>query len=142
MSDINQFGQNTWGPMYRQDTFVPDQLIAGPLQLVTDNITVAAGRKYVRGTVLGLIAASGKYTLSKKSASDGSENPSVILVDNIDATPGDVRAGAYLMGEFNMHRITADTSWTPEALRTEMRKYSLFLKDANTAPLTPEIASS
>lgn len=142
MSQINQFGQNTWGPVFRQDTFIPDQLIAGPLQLVTETITIAAGAKYVRGTVLGLVDASGEYTLSVKTASDGSQNPSAVLVDNVDATAGEVRAGVYLMGEFNIHRITADASWTPAALRSEMRKYSLFLKDADITPLAPEVPSS
>lgn len=139
---VNQFGQNTWGPMFRQDTFIPDQLIAGPLQLVTETVIIAAGAKYVRGTVLGLVEASGEYTLSVKTASDGSQNPSAILVDNVDASSGEVRAGVYLMGEFNIHRITADASWQPAALRTEMRKYSLFLKDVDTAPLEPEVPSS
>lgn len=139
---VNQFGQNTWGPMFRQDTFIPDQLIAGPLQLVTETVIIAAGAKYVRGTVLGLVEASGEYTLSVKTASDGSQNPSAILVDNVDASSGEVRAGVYLMGEFNIHRITADASWQPATLRTEMRKYSLFLKDVDTAPLEPEVPSS
>ncbi|MFK3911365.1 head decoration protein [Enterobacter cancerogenus] len=142
MTQINQFGQNTWGPTFRQDTFIPDQLIAGPLQLVTETVTVAKGAAYVRGTVLGVVESSGEYTLCVKSATDGSQNPSAILVDNIDATEGEVRAGVYIMGEFNVHRITADSSWTPAALGTEMRKYSLFLKDAVTAPLTPEVPTS
>ncbi len=141
---MNQFGQNTWGPMSRQDTFIPDQLIAGPLQLVTETVTIAGGEnvKYVRGTVLGLIADSGKYTLSVKTAGDGSQNPCAILVDNVDATAGDVRAGVYLMGEFNSNRITADASWTPAVLRAALRQYSLFLKDASGAPLAPEASDS
>ena len=142
MTQINQFGQNTWGPMFRQDTFIPDQLIAGPLQLVTETVTIAKGAAYVRGTVLGLVESSGEYTLCVKSASDGSQNPSAILVDNVDATDGEVQAGVYLMGEFNINRITADSTWQPTALRAEMRKYSLFLKDAITAPLAPEVPSS
>ncbi|EAA8358587.1 head decoration protein [Salmonella enterica] len=142
MSQINQYGQNTWGPVFRQDTFIPDQLIAGPLQLVTETVTIAAGAKYVRGTVLGLVDSGDKYTLSVKTASDGSQNPSAILVDNVDATAGDVCAGVYLMGEFNIHRITADVSWTPAGLRSEMRKYGLFLKDTSAAPLAPEMPSS
>lgn len=142
MSSMNQFGQNTWGPAYRQDTFIPDQLIAGPLQLVTETVTIAKGKKYVRGTVLGVIDSSGEYALSVKTATDGSQHPSAILVDNVDATRETVRAGVYIMGEFNIHHITADASWAPSVLRNEMRKYSLFLKDANTAPLTPEAASS
>jgi hypothetical protein len=41
--------------------FVPDQLIAGTLQLVTDTGIITGGA-YKRGTVLGMVTASGKYT--------------------------------------------------------------------------------
>lgn len=51
---INQYGENTWSPGIRQDTFIPDQLIAGNLNLVTDTVDIAEGNLYVRGTVLGL----------------------------------------------------------------------------------------
>ncbi|OAT41364.1 putative phage protein [Hafnia paralvei ATCC 29927] len=142
MTQVNQFGQNTWGPTFRQDTFIPDQLIAGPLQLVTETVTIASGAKYVRGTVLGVVTDSGEYKLCVKDATDGSQEPSAILVDNVDTSANSVSTGVYLMGEFNITRITADESWTPEQLRVAMRRYSLFLKDVSTAPISPEALSS
>lgn len=50
---VNSYGQNSWQPYARLDTFIPDQLIAGNLQLVTKSVMIAAGKTYARGTVLG-----------------------------------------------------------------------------------------
>ncbi|CNI75237.1 hypothetical protein [Yersinia pekkanenii] len=33
---MDKFGQNAFQPGMRSSLFVPDQLVAGPLQLVTD----------------------------------------------------------------------------------------------------------
>ncbi len=133
---VNQYGENGWQPSVRQDTFIPDQLIAGTLQLVTDTVTILTGStaSYVRGTVLGMITATGKYTLSVKTATDGSQTPAAILVDNIDATTADQLAGVYYMGEFNQNRITFDPSWTIAALKPALRPSAIFLKDSVQAP--------
>ncbi|EHD21316.1 MULTISPECIES: head decoration protein [Brenneria] len=138
MSTLNEYGQNAWGPLYRQDTFIPDQLIAGPLQLVTDTVTILTGESasYKRGTVLGRITASGKYTLSLPVATDGSEDPVAILVDDADATAADVTADVYLMGEFNATRITYNDSWVLADLKAALRPHSIFLKDVIEAPVT------
>ncbi|MGD7731261.1 head decoration protein, partial [Escherichia coli] len=109
---MDQFGQNAFAPGMKSSVFVPDQLIAGTLQLVTDTGTITGG-VYKRGTVLGMITASGKYTASVKTATDGSETPAAILVDDVDAsTHGDQSGGLYLMGEFNQNHIIFDDSWT------------------------------
>ena len=104
---MDQFGQNAFAPGMKSSAFVPDQLIAGTLQLVTDTGTITGG-VYKRGTVLGMITASGKYTASVKTATDGSETPAAILVD----------------------------SWTAPELKTALRPLAIFLKDSTQAPLT------
>ncbi|MBD2781947.1 head decoration protein [Xenorhabdus szentirmaii] len=130
---MTDFSNNPFQPGMRQSVFVPDQLVAGPLQLVTDTVTIAKSGQFQRGTVLGQIAASGEYVLSKKEAKDGSQIPSAILVDDVDATEDSVRGGVYLMGQFNQHRIIHDESWSLPALTVELRKFSLFLRDSVTA---------
>ncbi|HAN4772714.1 TPA: head decoration protein [Escherichia coli] len=106
------------------------------LQLVTDTGTITGG-VYKRGTVLGMITASGKYTASVKTATDGSETPAAILVDDVDAsTHGDQSGGLYLMGEFNQNHIIFDDSWTAPELKTALRPLAIFLKDSAQAPLT------
>ncbi|MCP9269876.1 head decoration protein [Xenorhabdus sp. XENO-1] len=130
---MDQYANNPFQPGVRQAVFVPDQLIAGQLQLVTDTGIIAKGQKLQRGAVLGQITASREYVLSKKSATDGSQIPCAILVDNIDSTESSVNGGVYLMGEFNQHRVIYDESWTLPELTAELRKFSLFLRDSITA---------
>lgn len=126
-----QYGQNAWAPGVQQSVFVPDQLLSGPLQVVTDTVTVLKNAAvYKRGTVMGVITASGKYTLSVATASDGSETPSAILADDVDASVTDVSAGVYLMAEVNQNRVIFDASWTLDALKTALRPLSIFLRDS------------
>lgn len=131
---MDQFGQNQFAPGMKSSLFLPDQLIAGTLQLVTDSGIITGGT-YKRGTVLGVVTASGKYTLSVKTATDGSENPVAILVDNVDASTADQNGGLYLMGEFNQNHIIIDASWTMAAIKTALRPLAIFLKDSVQAPV-------
>ena len=50
----------------RQAVFNPDQLISGPLQVVTDTGIIAKAGILKRGTILGMVTASGEYVISKK----------------------------------------------------------------------------
>lgn len=131
---MDQFGQNQFAPGMKSSLFLPDQLIAGTLQLVTDSGIITGGT-FQRGTVLGMITASGKYTKSVKTATDGSETPVAILVDNVDASTSDQNGGLYLMGEFNQNRIIFDNSWTVPALKAALRPLAIFLKDSIQAPV-------
>ena len=131
---MDQFGQNQFAPGMKSALFIPDQLIAGTLQLVTDTGIITSGT-YKRGTVLGMVTASGKYKLSVKTATDGSEKPAAILVDNVDASTSDQNGGLYLMGEFNQNRIIFDNSWTVPALKAALRPLAIFLKDSIQAPV-------
>lgn len=129
---MDQFGQNQFAPGMKSSLFLPDQLIAGTLQLVTDSGTITGG-SFKRGTVLGMITASGKYTKSVKTAADGSQNPVAILVDNVDASTADQNGGLYLMGEFNQNVIIYDNSWTVPVLKAALRPLAIFLKDSTQA---------
>ncbi|MEK0246594.1 head decoration protein [Raoultella sp. BAC10a-01-01] len=131
---MDQFGQNQFAPGMESSLFLPDQLIAGTLQLVTDTGIITGGT-YKRGTVLGMVTASGKYKLSVKTATDGSEIPVAILVDNVDASTADQNGGLYLMGEFNQNHIIFDNSWAIPALKTALRPLAIFLKDSTQAPV-------
>ncbi|MDC9607048.1 head decoration protein [Xenorhabdus griffiniae] len=130
---MDQFSNNPFQPGVRQSVYVPDQLIAGQLQLVTDTATIAKSGILKRGTVLGQITATREYVFSKKSATDGSQIPCAILVDDVDTTDGSASGGVYLMGEFNQNRIIYDESWKLPELTTELRKLSIFLRDSVTA---------
>ncbi|HBZ7662892.1 MULTISPECIES: head decoration protein [Klebsiella pneumoniae complex] len=131
---MDQFGQNQFAPGMKSSLFVPDQLVVSTLQLVTDSGTITGGT-FLRGTVLGKITASGKYTQSVKTATDGSQNPVAILVDNVDASTTDQNGGLYLMGEFNQNRIVYDNTWTVADLKSALRPLAIFLKDSLQAPV-------
>ncbi|EJD6038279.1 head decoration protein [Morganella morganii] len=127
---MEQFSQNPFRPGVTHSVFNPDQLISGPLQVVTDTGIIAKAGILKRGTILGMVTASGEYVISKKDAADGSEKPSAILVDDVDTTTDAVDGGLYLMGEFNQNRIIFDDTWTAADLKAAMRPFSIFLRDS------------
>ncbi|HBL6966159.1 head decoration protein [Morganella morganii] len=127
---MEQFSQNPFRPGVTHSVFNPDQLISGPLQVVTDTSIIAKAGILKRGTILGKVTDSGEYALSKKGAADGSEIPCAILADDVDTTDSSVSGGVYLMGEFNQNRIIHDESWTAAELKDALRKFSVFLRDS------------
>lgn len=60
-----------------------------------DNITVASGSGELKaGTVLGKIAASGKYKASTATGTDGGQTGVAVLLYDVDATSADVKVAA------------------------------------------------
>jgi hypothetical protein len=130
---VTSIGGNPQVPSIAADAFIPDQLIAGPHQIVTDTVTIASGQVIARGAVLGQITASGKYVLALSASADGSQNPSAIAADNIDASAGDALGGVYLAGEFNGNALTLGTGITLAAAKTAFRPLSIYVKTAVSA---------
>ncbi|CAB3779380.1 hypothetical protein LMG28688_00823 [Paraburkholderia caffeinitolerans] len=60
-------GDNSAQPFVRAETYVPDQLIAGNLKLVTQPVVISAGT-LARGTVLGQVTSYG--TIATKGAAN------------------------------------------------------------------------
>ena len=111
------------------ETYTPDNLVAGVTQLVSETGTLAAGQALPRGALIGRITASGKFTLSLAAATDGSQNPYGILLDDYDATAGDLAgAGVYVKGEFNPNAMTFGAGQTPAGLHDALRTLGIFLK--------------
>lgn len=54
-----------------------------------DSITVVSGQNLARGTVVGKITASGKYTAWTTGAADGSQVAAGVLLDAVNASAGD-----------------------------------------------------
>ena len=84
------------------------------------------------GFDITVAAGSGKYVTSVATATDGSQNPSAILVDDTDIT-ADAIAGIYMTGEFNSNAIVIDSSWTAATLLPILRTVSIFLKSVVSA---------
>ncbi|WP_199720772.1 head decoration protein [Azospirillum cavernae] len=81
---------------------------------------------------VGKITASGKYTLSAAAANDGSQAPSVILADAVDASGGD-KLGVYLAGEFNAGRLVLGAGHTANSVKDTLRDAGIYLKTAVSA---------
>lgn len=99
-------------------------------------LTVTAGATaFAAGDVftVNVSAASGAYVLSVRTATDGSQNPSAVLVDDVDATAGAVMAGGYFQAAVNVNRITFDESWTVDDLKAELRGKGIFIRDSLSA---------
>jgi hypothetical protein len=52
--NVTSYGENSQQPGIFAETFIPDQLIAGNLKLVTDTVTIGGSQVLPRGALLGL----------------------------------------------------------------------------------------
>lgn len=80
-------GYQTYGYPARTgiaDSFTPDpQLMLPGSRPRFMNFTLLGGQAFLKGSVLGMITATRKLTLSAAAAGDGSQNPIAILDRNI-----------------------------------------------------------
>lgn len=113
------------------ETFNPDNLIAGDIALRTESITVISGQTLTRGAVLGAITASGKYNLSLSAAGDGSQVPTAILAEDVDASGGDVtNVPVFVRGDFNTNALTIGAGHTEATIKPILRDGGIFIKSA------------
>lgn len=125
---------NSSAPGIAAEIYLPDQLIAGQFQPVTQPVTIASGAGVLtRGTVLGRITASGKYIKSASAAGDGSQTPVAVLADDVDATSADAAAGVYMTGEFNSNALTLGAGWTVATVTNALRAFGIFVKTVTGA---------
>ena len=111
------------------DIFTPqDNLFAGDQDPMERKVTLLSGEVRARGTVLGLITASGKYKMSASAAGDGSQTPVAILAHDSDATAGDIEVIVYEAGTFNENALTLGAGHTIAAIRPGLRALNVHLK--------------
>jgi len=98
-------------------------------------LTLTAGATaFAAGDLFTVTAfdATGIYAPSVRTATDGSQDPSAIMADDLTlSVPG--TAGAYVAGEFNLNALTYDASWSPALLTAALRKYGLYAKSSISA---------
>lgn len=110
-------------------TFTPDSLFAGQVMpVVTGPVTVAAGNRLTRGTVLGQVTATGACVAVDSAATDGSEAPYAVLAQDVDATAQDTAAAAYLTGEFNQDALIFGGADTLATHKAALRRLAIFAK--------------
>ncbi len=119
-------------PSFASEDYNPDRLIGGDQKLITRDITltdISTTGALVRGTVLGMITASGKYGISLTASSDGSETPRAILVRDADPSGADVLASIYDEGEFNEDTLVYGTGHDADGVWEDLRAVGIHLKD-------------
>jgi hypothetical protein len=117
-------------PSYQNEGEVkPDNLVGGDFPVATDTVTILKGQVLKRGAVLGAITANNKHVLSASAAADGSEEPVVILAEDIDATADDVKAPVYLTGQYNSRALTLGAGHTIASVKKALRPLSIFVKE-------------
>lgn len=115
-------------PGFRSDAYNPDRLIAGSADLITETAVIAAGANLERGTLLGVVTATGKFVQSAAAASDGSQTPVAILVDFAPAASADASAGIYVAGEFNENAVLYGAGHSAASVKAALRARGIYLK--------------
>jgi hypothetical protein len=105
-----------------------DCLFAGSFPLVTEFVIIDVGQTLDRGSLLGKVAATGKYKLSEATAADGSEVPVAILADSVDTTNDEKQSTVYLSGEFVADHVVFGTGHTAESTKDSLRTLGIYLK--------------
>lgn len=103
-------------------------LLAGDFPRRFMTITVASGQVQPAGAVMGEVTANEKYILSASAATDGSEAPSVILWEAVDATDGDVETEALICGDVRGEKLALGAGHTLASVRKALRSLSLFVR--------------
>lgn len=120
-------GFNTQAGFSSEGAFVPDNLHAGDFPIRTRKVTLITGQNLVRGSLLGIITASGKATLSASASADGSQTPNCILAEDTDATAADAEAVVYIAGDFNQDALTLGAGHTAASVREGLRDINIYL---------------
>lgn len=117
-----------WSASFGTTVFTPGGLIAANSDLLFhEPLTLAMGQNLVRGAVLGKVTATGKYVLSASAASDGSQAPAAILVDDTNATAGDAAVLGYTRGDFIGSGLTLGAGHTVASVRAAFKDIGIFI---------------
>ncbi len=94
---------------------------------VDENGVLLTGTNYAKGTVLGKITSSGKYTISLTAAADGSQVPSAILLEDVDATDSDLNGPILLGGKVDKDLLVFGASHTADSTESGLRDQNIYL---------------
>ncbi|WP_024340991.1 head decoration protein [Bradyrhizobium japonicum] len=83
---VGILGENPQQPSISANTFIPDQLIAGPLQLVTNSVTVSGSAALPRGTVMGRASLGAAVSSTGKVQASGTVAIAAVPTDGDTVT--------------------------------------------------------
>lgn len=114
-----------------------DELIGGTaITPMTANVTIAkldAEAVLKRGTLLGVVTASGKYAVVDSTASTGEQVADAVLAYDVAVgTTDDVVATVYTRGLFNASKLIVKQAEDNAAKHeAELRKVGIYLTDVH-----------
>jgi hypothetical protein len=109
-----------------------DKLLAGAdIPVLVEGVTLKTGQGVLaRGSVIGIITATGKGLLCDKNAVDGSAVAKFILAEDlIDTTAADVVSTCYKAGKFNRKALVFGANGAPLTLDADLRDVGMYLAD-------------
>lgn len=83
---VGLYGDNPQQPMIAAETYIPDQLIAGNLKLVTETVTLTGSAALPRGTVLGRAGLSSAVSSVGKTQASGTVAVAAVPTDGDTVT--------------------------------------------------------
>ncbi|MGG3448638.1 head decoration protein [Domibacillus aminovorans] len=114
------------------DSFNYDELIYDTkIPITTKGITLKTGQGILaRGTVLGIVTATGQAVTVNTAAADGSQTADCILTDDVDTnvTSPVVHTG-YASGRFNRQVLIFGGTDTAANHEKQLRELGIYLKD-------------
>lgn len=116
---------------FSSTSITPDNLLVGDAH--EEPAVLLSGENVVRGALLGKVTASGKFALSLAAATDGSETPRAIAVEDCDASLADAACLVYLEGVFNEDAVTYGTGHTAASVKQGLWDYNIYLQTPVTA---------
>lgn len=114
------------------EEFNYDELIYDTkIPITTKGITLKTGQGVLtRGTVLGIVTATGQAVAVDSAAADGSEVADCILTDDIDTnTTEPVVYTGYASGRFNRKALIFGGTDTADKHEQRLRELGIYLKD-------------
>lgn len=94
----------------------------------TKNVTIVNGAGSLkRGTVLGEITVSGKFTTVNSKNTDGSQTGNCILADDVDATSADAVGTVFLSGSFNASKLIVGGIDTIDKHEAALRDLNIYV---------------
>lgn len=95
------------------------ELFAGSADVTTLPVVFLTGADIAQYSVVGRIAASGKFVLSDPTAVDGSEVPIGIAVESAASASADAVGNIYISGCFNPAVLVWEAGYSTDVLKAK-----------------------
>jgi hypothetical protein len=118
-------------------------------------MTISNGENVARGQLLGVVTATGKLKASVSTATDGSQIPKYIAIENIDASASDINTDVLASGKVAKSKlvfannetidtiasisISADVDGTETVINVISQSYYDFLRQVGILVLDDEV---